>query len=81
MMNVEEQKKQSSNGKLKVLVLFYLSYFVNLVYFLLQNFRKRVFHPFTSRCVTNKNDEQQTSLLHEQNKKTEAPIQNEDFQV
>ncbi|CAF4132151.1 unnamed protein product [Rotaria magnacalcarata] len=46
-----------------------------------QNFRKRVFHPFISRCVTNKKDEQQTSLLHEQNKKAETPVRNEDFQV
>ncbi|CAM2702395.1 unnamed protein product [Rotaria socialis] len=46
-----------------------------------QNFRKRVFHPLISRCVANKKDEQQTSLLHEQNKKTETPVRNEDFQV
>ena len=80
-MSVEQQKKQSSNGKLEVFILFYLSYFVNLVYFLLQNFQKRVFHPFISRYVTNKKDEQETSLLQEPNKKTEIPIRNEDFQV
>ncbi|CAF1490276.1 unnamed protein product [Adineta steineri] len=46
-----------------------------------QKFRKRIFHPITSCCTTKNRDEQQTNLLQEHNKNTEAPIRNEDFEA
>jgi hypothetical protein len=79
MMNVEEQQTRSSNGKFKVLFNRIYSISLNLFLFFPQKFRKRIFRPFVSRITTN--NEQQTSLLQEQNKKSEAPIRNEDFEV
>ncbi|CAF0972861.1 unnamed protein product [Rotaria sp. Silwood1] len=45
-----------------------------------KKFRKRIFRPIS--CYRNKNkDEQQASLLQEQNKKTDPPIRNKDYEI